>query len=131
MNTMKIPGFTAEASLYQISGQYHAANQPEQASGIVHPAIGHFTPLSLAESTRQTGGPLLDFCTWVCTCLLGTLLNTSVYGLHLLQRHATVCRPSFVRNKANPGRVGKQLYRLPTINESFKVGQKNLAIPHV
>jgi hypothetical protein len=29
MNTIKIPGFKAEASLYQTSGQRHAANQPE------------------------------------------------------------------------------------------------------
>jgi hypothetical protein len=49
MNIMKIPGFTAEASLYQISGQYHPANQLEHVSGTVHPAFGHLTPFSLAR----------------------------------------------------------------------------------
>ena len=51
MNIMKIPGFTAEASLYQISGQYHPANQLEHVSGTVHPAFGHLTP-SLRDRSR-------------------------------------------------------------------------------
>ena len=46
MNTINIPGFTAEASMYKTNGQYHAANQPEHASGIVRPAFGHAIPFS-------------------------------------------------------------------------------------
>ena len=39
MNEMKMPGFTAEASLYKTGELYHAAIEGAHASGIVVPAI--------------------------------------------------------------------------------------------
>lgn len=36
---MKMPGFTAEVSLYNINDYYHAAIEANQVSGVVHPAL--------------------------------------------------------------------------------------------
>lgn len=73
MNTMKIPGFTAEAALYQTSRQYHAANQSEHVSGNVQPAFGHLSP-SLARCLAyrchwedvSPGAPFPPKIVWRC-----------------------------------------------------------------
>ena len=39
MNTMNIPGFTAEASLYQVRGRYHSGRSLAVQPGAVIPAI--------------------------------------------------------------------------------------------
>lgn len=43
MNTMNMPGFTADASLYQTSGRYqtgkHTLNLPEQMTSPIYPAM--------------------------------------------------------------------------------------------
>ena len=38
MNTMNMPGFTGEASVYRTSQQYLITEAPAQAVGAIHPA---------------------------------------------------------------------------------------------
>ena len=63
--TLNMPGFTAEASLSNVSGQYRATSETVSYGGIVQPALSDV--FHLGDETRHVYHPYLFNCLkWEC-----------------------------------------------------------------
>ena len=49
----KVPGFTAEASLYRTAGQYQSAGIPGRDGGTIHPAQITIPPIPVPGCNRD------------------------------------------------------------------------------
>jgi hypothetical protein len=76
-NTMTLPGFTAETSLYRTTGQYHTARAQHQIQGMVPPAFvdsgcyNNCYSRCYSEHVNYWGDAqaiCTDDCTTQCTC---------------------------------------------------------------
>jgi hypothetical protein len=67
---MRMPGFTARASLLQAEGGYHAADTFGQADGAVYPAYRYARCVSRCLQYNKYVPGREDFCAEYCAYLL-------------------------------------------------------------